>query len=498
MLLITVFFFSCATENKLLYIQNGKNNELKNIQKSKTSSNRKIKNDINKIEKVELSKIQSKSIKKNNDKEKTYNKDDVVFEFRKERYLEGIDTKDINDKINLTQKALQATFKMLSKAPSTGMEHLRFNPSPQLENINYNFKNYYLENNLKEKKFVESTVLVLLPLSNKFRVFGEKLRKSIDLGILEVKNSIVKYIYFDTGINFSLENLNRIIKENKPKLIIGPLLRETLIKIEPLIKNHNIPVISFTNDTTLSSNGIWTLGYSPYEQIRKIIYYSIKCKKKKVGFISVNNHYGKTIYNLVINKKNSYQIKDVLFINPETVKNKEYLNETLSKFLNYDKTKEKITQVNSKYELIFIIGDRNFILEVVPVLTYYDLDLKSTDLFSTSVLNEKTLLNEHSLINAKFPFISEKNINMFDIKWRKIWKNSKSDHLTRLGYYVSKISIWAASQNVTFENLINDKKNKFSILGNKFTFLPKGKVLRPSVIYKVNSSGKAVKVKNCK
>ena len=223
MLLITVFFFSCATENKLLYIQNGKNNELKNIQKSKTSSNRKIKNDINKIEKVELSKIQSKSIKKNNDKEKTYNKDDVVFEFRKERYLEGIDTKDINDKINLTQKALQATFKMLSKAPSTGMEHLRFNPSPQLENINYNFKNYYLEHNLKEKKFVESTVLVLLPLSNKFRVFGEKLRKSIDLGILEVKNSIVKYIYFDTGINFSLENLNRIIKENKPKLIIGPL-----------------------------------------------------------------------------------------------------------------------------------------------------------------------------------------------------------------------------------------------------------------------------------
>ena len=64
---------------------------------------------------------------------------------------------------------------------------------------------------------------------------------------------------------------------------------------------------------------------------------------------------------------------------------------------------------------------------------------------------------------------------MFDIKWRKIWKNSKSDHLTRLGYYVSKISIWAASQNVTFENLINDKKNKFSILGNKFTFFTKRK-----------------------
>ena len=87
---------------------------------------------------------------------------------------------------------------------------------------------------------------------------------------------------------------------------------------------------------------------------------------------------------------------------------------------------------------------------------------------------------------------------MFDTKWNKIWKNSKSDHLTRLGYYVSKIGVWAASQKVTFENLINEKKNKFSVLGNKFTFLSKGKVLRPSVIYKINRSGKAVKVKNCK
>ena len=46
----------------------------------------------------------------------------VIFEFRKERYLEGIKNNEVDDKINYAQKALQATFKMLSKAPTTGME----------------------------------------------------------------------------------------------------------------------------------------------------------------------------------------------------------------------------------------------------------------------------------------------------------------------------------------------------------------------------------------
>ena len=49
----------------------------------------------------------------------------IVFEFRKERYLEGIQSKQVENKIDFAQKALQATFKMLSKAPTTGMEHLK-------------------------------------------------------------------------------------------------------------------------------------------------------------------------------------------------------------------------------------------------------------------------------------------------------------------------------------------------------------------------------------
>ena len=77
-------------------------------------------------------KSEDKSNKNKIDKEKLENlyvennsSQSVVFEFKKERYLEGIQNKEVDDQINYAQKALQATFKMLSKAPTTGMEHLK-------------------------------------------------------------------------------------------------------------------------------------------------------------------------------------------------------------------------------------------------------------------------------------------------------------------------------------------------------------------------------------
>ena len=112
-------------------------------------------------------------------------------------------------------------------------------------------------------------------------------------------------------------------------------------------------------------------------------------------------------------------------------------------------------------------------------------------------MNDKTLLNEHSLINAKFPLISETNISEFNKLWNLVWQKSETDHLTRLGYYISKISIWVASQEINFENQIDKGKNKFSILGNKFIFQSNGNVLRPVSIYKIGKEGLTKKINSC-
>ena len=225
----------------------------------------------------------------------------VIFEFRKERYLEGIENKEVDNKINYAQKALQATFKMLSKAPTTGMEHLKIKNTSH--KIKFSFKNFYNSSNNSVENIYDINVLVLLPFSNKYRSIGEKIRKAIDLAILQSKDRNIRFIYFNTGDDFNSQDLELIIKKVNPRLVIGPLLRENLIKIKPVINKFKIPVFSFTNDSSLSEKGIWVLGFSPFDQINKILNYAIKCKKEKIGLISVDNDYGHKVYDLIANSE---------------------------------------------------------------------------------------------------------------------------------------------------------------------------------------------------
>ena len=190
-------------------------------------------------------------------------------------------------------------------------------------------------------------------------------------------------------------------------------------------------------------------------------------------------------------------IKNKIFINEQIFKNKENLRKNVRNFLNYNENDNAELLSNDEYDFIILIGDRNFILGLAPILTFYDVDFLKTELFGTSVLNDKTLLSEHSLINAKFPFISEINTSEFNKLWNLVWSKTNTDHLTRLGYYISKISIWVVSQDINFESQIEKGKNKFSILGNRFIFKPNGNVLRPINIYKISKEGSTKKISSC-
>ena len=83
-------------------------------------------------------------------------------------------------------------------------------------------------------------IIVFLPLTGKYSNFGNKIRKSLDLSILNFGNNKIKLIYFDTGKVIDLELISSLFNELNPKFIIGPFTREVLLKIKPFAKKDNI------------------------------------------------------------------------------------------------------------------------------------------------------------------------------------------------------------------------------------------------------------------
>jgi branched-chain amino acid transport system substrate-binding protein len=58
---------------------------------------------------------------------------------------------------------------------------------------------------------------------------------------------------------------------NQDSLILGPLTSVETAAVAPIARGAGIPVLAFTNDASQSQPGVWPLGISPDQQIRRLV-----------------------------------------------------------------------------------------------------------------------------------------------------------------------------------------------------------------------------------
>jgi hypothetical protein len=55
------------------------------------------------------------------------------------------------------------------------------------------------------------------------------------------------------------------------RLIIGPLTAAETAAVAPVARPAGVAVLAFTNDITQAQSGVWTLGITPFQQVRRLV-----------------------------------------------------------------------------------------------------------------------------------------------------------------------------------------------------------------------------------
>ena len=250
----------------------------------------------------------------------------VTFEFRTERLLQGRNPENITQK-EKTNKAILAVTKMLKQNLSILGKSVNIK-----KNKTNLIKDPYIFGN--ENYSINKNILALLPLTGKYSQFGRDIRKALDLSLLQTAPKNFQITYYDTGKEIDLEKIKYLKNLISPKIIIGPFSRETLLKVKTVIKEKAVPVITFTNDIAMLENNIWSLGFSPEEQIESVVSCALKNRFKSFGLIVPSNLYGKIIIQSssdIIKTKESYYMEDLSLTNNE-VNNKQIYLQNLKPF----------------------------------------------------------------------------------------------------------------------------------------------------------------------
>ncbi|MBO9713199.1 penicillin-binding protein activator [Sphingomonas sp.] len=117
-------------------------------------------------------------------------------------------------------------------------------------------------------------VALLVPLSGPNAAVGRSLQNATQLAILDTKSDMIRITTYDTaGQGGAAVAAQQAISDGN-RLILGPLLAEEARAVAPIARQAHIPVLSFSNDTSVAGAGTYLLGYNPAQSIERVVQYA--------------------------------------------------------------------------------------------------------------------------------------------------------------------------------------------------------------------------------
>jgi ABC-type branched-subunit amino acid transport system substrate-binding protein len=135
-------------------------------------------------------------------------------------------------------------------------------------------------------------VALLVPLTGTNAAVGQSIANAANLALLDTGGRKVRITTYDTSVGAAAA-ARRAAAEGA-KLFLGPLLAEDVRAVAPVARQAGIPVIAFSNDTTVAGNGVFLMGFTPNQSIDRIVRYARSKGAVRFAALAPTGLYGRS------------------------------------------------------------------------------------------------------------------------------------------------------------------------------------------------------------
>ena len=138
-------------------------------------------------------------------------------------------------------------------------------------------------------------IALLAPLSGPNAAVGQSIANAANLAVLDTGGKRIRITTYDTGAGAG-GAASRAVNEGN-KIILGPLLAEDARLVAPVAQRARVPVISFSNDTSVAGDGAFVMGYTPGQSIDRVVRYARSRGMTKFAGLTPTGVYGQRAAN---------------------------------------------------------------------------------------------------------------------------------------------------------------------------------------------------------
>lgn len=133
-------------------------------------------------------------------------------------------------------------------------------------------------------------VALLVPQTGANADVGTSIANATTMALLASRTERVRITTYDTALGAAAAAKQAIADGNK--LILGPLLSEDVTAVAPIARAAKVPVLSFSNDSSVAGNGVFIMGFVPGQSIERVVTYARAQGQHRFGALVPKNLYG--------------------------------------------------------------------------------------------------------------------------------------------------------------------------------------------------------------
>lgn len=133
-------------------------------------------------------------------------------------------------------------------------------------------------------------VALLVPLTGSNAAVGQSIANAATMALLDTNAQNLRVTTYDTSINAGNAADKAIADGNE--MILGPLLSSNIPAVAVKARPAKVPVISFSNDETAASRGVYIMGSLPGQSVARTVNYARSRGIKTFGALVPRGEYG--------------------------------------------------------------------------------------------------------------------------------------------------------------------------------------------------------------
>jgi branched-chain amino acid transport system substrate-binding protein len=229
---------------------------------------------------------------------------------------------------------------------------------------------------------------LILPLSapGNAGAAAQSMKNAAELAIAEFKNPNIQLLVKDDGgtPQGAQAAAQQAIGEGA-EIIVGPLFAEAVRAVGAVARAHGIPVIAFSTDVSVATNGVYLLSFLPETDVKRIVDYAVSRGKRSFAALLPDSAYGAvveaTFQQEVSRRGGRIVVLEKYPLDPAK------LAESV----------RRVAQAASRVDAIFIPDGADAVPQVVQALTAAGVNLKRVQLLGTGLWDDQRIFSTAAL-----------------------------------------------------------------------------------------------------